>query len=188
LVIATQQVQTIEIKRRVAHYLWKSISNETLKFIETCRIKNLLDYIGIHIRKGDKLLKEAREIPINRYIKAIERILHRNKTIQQIFVASDNHEVVNELRKLKPAWKFISIHDQNHHTTNRTSHFQSHFNRLSEKEKLFETRLFMCELQMLIDSQYVLCAMSSNVCRLVQILRHQHPSTAISLDRSWYAT
>jgi hypothetical protein len=32
---ATQQIQTIEIKRRVAHYLWKSISNETFKFIET---------------------------------------------------------------------------------------------------------------------------------------------------------
>jgi hypothetical protein len=32
----------------------------------------------------------------------------------------------------------------------------------------------------------IVCGMSSNVCRLVQILRHQDPSTAISLDEEWY--
>ena len=44
--IATRFIQSIAIKRQVAHFLWKSISNETLKFIETCRIKNLTNYIS----------------------------------------------------------------------------------------------------------------------------------------------
>jgi hypothetical protein len=75
--LATRQVQSILIKRRVAHFLWKSMSNETLKFIETCRIRILSNYISIHIRKGDKLKNEAREISLNKYIKAIERVLHK---------------------------------------------------------------------------------------------------------------
>jgi hypothetical protein len=181
-------MQSIQVKRRVAHYLWNSMSKETLKYIQMCKVTNLSDYIGIHIRKGDKLVKEARAIPLNKYIKSIEGILLRNKTIRHIFVASDDHMVIEELRHLKPAWEFFSIHDNNRSRIRTTGHFQSNFNRLSGKDRLFETRLFMCELQMLIDGQYVLCSMSSNVCRLIQILRHQHPSTAISLDRSWYGT
>jgi hypothetical protein len=183
--LATRQIQSIETKRQVAHYLWKSLSNETIKFIETCRITNLSNYIGIHIRKGDKVKGEARGISSMKYINSIERILNKTKQIQQIFVTSDDQSAINKLRQLKPTWNFVNI---NHQRMNITGNFQADFNRLSRKTKVYETRLFMCELQMLIDAQYVLCRMSSNVCRLVQILRHQHPSTIISLDRSWYAT
>jgi len=186
--IATRQVQSIETKRRVAHYLWASMSKETLQFIQTYRISNLSNYIGIHVRKGDKIEKEARAIPLDKYIKSIERILIKNKQIRHILVASDDHTVIEELRQLKPAWHFLSALEKSHQRTNTTGHFQLHFDRLSKKEKLFETRLLICELQMLIDSDYVLCGMSSNVCRLIQILRHQHPSTLISLDRSWRGT
>ncbi len=126
---------------------------------------------------------------MNKYIKAIERILNTNNKTQHIFVASDVHNVLNQLHQLKPTWNFVSIYyNNNNQKSNTTGHFQSHFNHLSQKEKLYQTRLFMCELQVLIDSQYVLCSMASNVCRLIQILRHPHPSTAISLDRPWYAT
>lgn len=186
--LATRHLQSIPIKRRVAHYLWKSMTYETLEFIKSCRIQNLSNYIGIHIRKGDKLHKEARGLSFIKYTKAIERILRRNATIQKIFVASDDHTAVEKLRQLEPKWDFISIYDNNNQKSNKTGHFQSQFNRLSNKQKLFQTRLFICELQMLIDSKYVLCSMSSNVCRLIQILRYQHPSTVISLDRSWYGT
>jgi hypothetical protein len=183
---ATRQVQSMTIKRQVAHYLWKSMSKETFKFIQKYRIRNLSNYIGIHIRKGDKLRREAREIPLEKYITTIEGILKANKTIKHIFVASDDYTVIEKLRQLKPKWNFLSLYDNNSQRTKTIGHFQGHFNRLSKKQKLYETRLLMCELQILMDSKYVVCGMSSNICRLVQILRHQHPSTAISLDRSWY--
>jgi hypothetical protein len=186
--LATRHLQSIPIKRQVAHYLWKSMTNETLKFIEMHRIQNLSKYIGIHIRKGDKLKAEAREISLNKYITAIERILQTNKTSPQIFIASDDYTVISQFRQLKPTWNFFSLHDQNLQREKTTGHVQGRFNRLSKNQTLFETRLFICELQMLVDAHYVLCAMSSNVCRLVQILRYQHPSTAISLDRPWYGT
>ncbi|CAF0971517.1 unnamed protein product [Rotaria sordida] len=104
--------------------------------------------------------------------------------------SQSNHDFksVEELRQLKPTWNFFTINKTNHHGTNIINHFQPNFNHLSSEIKLNETRLLMCELQMLIDFQYVLCCMFSNVSRLVQILRHQHRTTTISLDRPWYAT
>lgn len=185
---ATRHVQSIPIKRRVAHHLWQSMTNETLQFIAINRIQNLSNYIGIHVRKGDKLKSEARLTPLNRYITTIERALKGNGTVPQIFVASDDYTVVNELRQLKPTWNFFSLHDRNDRRRKSNGHFQGHFNRLPRNETLYETRLFLCELQMLTDARYVFCAMSSNVCRLIQILRSQHPSTVISMDRTWYAT
>jgi hypothetical protein len=185
---ATKQVQSMTIKRPVAHYLWKSMSNETFKFIQTYRIQNLSNYIGIHIRKGDKIRFEAREIPLEKYITTIEGILEANKTIKHIFVASDDYTVIEKLRQLKPKWNFFSLHYNSSQRTKKNGHFQYDFDRLSKEQKLYETRLLMCELQILMDSNYVICGMSSNICRLVQILRHQDPSTVISLDESWHGT
>jgi hypothetical protein len=73
--LATRYLQSISIKREIVHYLWKSMMNETLKFIAMHRIGHLSKYIAIHIRKGDKLKTEACEISLNKYIAAIERIL-----------------------------------------------------------------------------------------------------------------
>ncbi|CAF2865470.1 unnamed protein product [Rotaria sp. Silwood2] len=186
--LATQHVQYIEMKRRVAHYLWQRMTEETSLFIQNYRISNISNYIGVHIRRGDKLDKEARPIPLQNYIKIIEQKKLLKNESQQIFVSSDDSLVIEELRYLKPIWNFVSIYNIDYNTTRRHGHFQTQFNRLSSREKLFETRLLMCELQMLINSQYVLCSMLSNVCRLIQILRHQHPSTVISLDTSWFGT
>jgi hypothetical protein len=186
--LATQHLQTIEAKRRVAHYLWQTMTEETLLFIQQYGISNISNYIGIHVRRGDKIKTESREIPLHNYINLIDqKILIKNES-RSIVVASDDPSVIEELRQLKPRWNFVGVYNNNHNSTTRHGHFQAQFNRLSWKERVFETRLLICELQMLINAQYVLCPMSSNVCRLIQILRHQHPSTVISMDRPWYGT
>lgn len=184
---ATRSVQTIPVKRHVAHYLWKSLSKQTFTFIQNNRIPNLSNYIGIHVRKGDKLASEARSVSLRKYISTIEGLINTNKTSMQIFVASDDHSVIGQLRQLKSMWTFFSL-TYDHQQNTSSGHFQNRFNRLTYEQRINETKLFMCELQMLIDAKYVLCGMSSNVCRLVQILRKQHSSTTISLDRRWYGT
>ncbi|UJR22733.1 hypothetical protein I4U23_025767 [Adineta vaga] len=186
--IAARPVQSLRLKRKVGHYLWRSISNETKKFFQTCQIKKLSNYIGIHIRRGDKVGIEARAIPLEKYIESIHRLFQKDQKLRSIFVASDDHTIVNQLRQLNSKWHFLNIHQNFNRTRKQTGHSQFDFNLLSKKEKLFETRLLMCELQMLIDSKYVICGMSSNVCRLIQTLRYQHPSTVISLDGRWRAT
>lgn len=186
---ATRPVQSLAIKRQVAHFLWKSMTNDTLTFIQTHQLHNLSNYIGIHVRRGDKIRKEAKEIPLQRYITNIEQIYRKHKQIsKKIFVASDDYTVIHQLRTLKPNWNFVSLYDSHTESIRKMGHFQGQFNRLSKAQKLNETRLLLCELQMLIDAQYVLCGMSSNICRLVQILRYQNVSTVISMDRTWYPT
>ena len=149
---------------------------------------NSTNYIGIHIRKGDKK-EEAPDIPLEEYINKIGQIFQEGKQIsKEIFVASDDFQVIGQLRQLKAEWTFLSLYDDHLQSFKTLGHYQKTFNRLSKEQKLNETRLLMCELQMLINAQYVLCGMSSNVCRLVQILRYQDPSTAISMDQLWSAT
>ena len=183
---ATGHVQNIESKRPAAHYFWATMSDETQSFVEQCRLGNLSNYIGVHVRRGDKLVSEARAVPLLNYINRIEKIVQKNQS-QNIFVASDDPSTIDDFRKLKPQWTFSSVSLTDQKRTGSNGHRQGEFNRLDRESKRFQTRLLICQLQMLIDANYVFCTMSSNICRLIQILRHQPPSTMISLDRSWYA-
>ena len=183
----TRHLQNIDSKRRVTHYFWQTMSNETRLFVETCRLGNLSNYIGVHVRRGDKLASEARAISLLNYIDRIEKIVEKNQS-QTIFVASDDPSTIDGFRKLKPQWIFQSTSHTYRNRTSGNGHRQGDFNRLDREGKRFQTHLLICQLQMLIEANYVLCTMSSNICRLVQILRHQSPSTVISLDRPWYGT
>jgi hypothetical protein len=184
---ATRHVQSIESKRRAAHYFWQTMSNETQSFVQQCRLRNLSNYVGIHVRRGDKLAKEARSVPLLNYIKRIETIVPKNES-QRVFVASDDPSTTDDFQKLKPQWVFISVPLTEPKRNGSYGHRQAEFNRLDRQRKRLQTHLLICQLQMLIDADYVFCTMSSNICRLIQILRHQPPATMISLDRSWYGT
>ncbi|CAF1508589.1 unnamed protein product, partial [Didymodactylos carnosus] len=129
-------IMSITIKRKVAHYLWRYMTRETYETIKSS-ISNagMLDYFNsnklfyaCHIRKGDKLRKEASDIPLNRYIQAIERLAKNqgmNITNFSVFVAGDNQELVHNLKELKPQWTFLSFHYQN---STKLGHFQDKFN------------------------------------------------------------
>ena len=184
---ATRKIQTIEAKRRAAHRLWQRMTAETSAFVEHCRITNLSNYIAVHVRRGDKLIKEAREVPLVQYIQKIEQTLP-GKQFRPVFVASDDLAVPDEFSQLRPMWTFFSINNTIPYASNYTGHTQFKFNSLPLDERMNQTRLLICEIQMLVDADYVFCTMSSNICRLVQALRHQDPSTAISLDTPWRAT
>ena len=183
---ATRHVHAIKAKRPVAHYFWRLLTNETAAFMERCRVKNLSDYIGVHVRRGDKSISEAKNVPVMNYIQKIEETFPAKKG-HTVFVTSDDSSVLDEFPRLRPTWMFASIIKNNSYTLNYTGHVQFRFNNLPAKEKLHQTRALLCEIQMLINAEYVFCTMSSNICRLVQILRHQDPSTVFSLDREWFA-
>jgi hypothetical protein len=183
---ATKSVQTIEAKRPVAQYFWRSMTRNTSASVEKCLIKNLSHYIGVHVRRGDKLRTEAREVPLKKYIKKIEETILGEK-LRPVFVASDDPSVLSKLRRLRAAWTFVSINNTNSYTLKSSGHYQSRFQSLPMEQRIHQTHLLLCEIQMLVDADYVFCTMSSNICRLVQTLRHQRPSTAISLDKEWKA-
>ena len=184
---ATREVQTLDLKRRVAHFLWQRMTAETSSFVEKCRLRNLSNYMAVHVRRGDKIAREAREVSVRKYIDRMEAVLAENES-PTVFVASDDPLAIDEFRRLKPRWTFTAIQHPRQNKARSRGHLQARFDLLPPEEKQLQTRLLICELQMLVDARYVFCTMSSNVCRLVQILRHQHPATAISLDVAWFGT
>jgi hypothetical protein len=102
----------------------------------------------------------------------------------RIFVASDQHDVINELRYLRPHWQFVQL--DSHVDRSIYGHKQSTFNRLPSHTKLECTRHLLVELEILSRVNYVVCTFSSNICRFVQIIRNQKPDTVLSLDEEWH--
>jgi hypothetical protein len=86
-------------------------------------------------------------------------------------------------RQLRPNLNFLSFLKTD--TDSVEGHLQTHFNELSLQFKRLATYKLMAELQVLIQAKYVVCTFSSNVCRLVQILRNAHIDTVLSLDKKW---
>ena len=181
---ATRHVQTIGAKRSVAHYFWNRMNRTTSRLIRQCRMKSPSKFISIHIRRGDKNLNEARLIPVIGYIRKIEQILG-NQT-QTVFISSDVPQVIEECRQIRPQWTFFDRELNTTHEKNISfGHRQGEFNRLPMNVKFQQTVLLLCQLQFFIDADYVFCTMSSNICRLIQILRHAPIKTTISLDVGW---
>ena len=91
--------------------------------------------------------------------------------------------VVNLLRQLRPNWNFLSLIKRD--TDPLDGHVQTRFNDLPIEHKHQATYKIMAELDVLTQAKYVVCTFSSNVCRLLQTLRHAHVDTVLSLDTKW---
>ena len=68
---------TVEVKRHVAHYFWKTISSRTKQMIKQLKKNASLPReitFAIHIRQGDKI-REARPVRLPSYIDAIDKLV-----------------------------------------------------------------------------------------------------------------
>ncbi len=100
-----------------------------------------------------------------------------------IFVTSDTANVIDMLRQLRPDLNFLSFIKTD--ADSLEGHLQNRFNELSLQLKRLATYKLMAELEVLAQAKYVVCTFSSNICRLVQILRNAHTDTVLSLDGKW---
>ncbi len=87
------------------------------------------------------------------------------------------------LKQLRPDLHFLSFKKTD--IDSIEGHLQTRFNKLSLQLKQFATYKLMAELEVLTQAKYVVCTFSSNVCRLVQVLRNAHIDTVLSLDEKW---
>lgn len=103
-----------------------------------------------------------------------------------IFVASDVRNIVDGLKLLRPTWRFVQLSHLMPNMTELTNgHDQHIFNRLPIEYKIEATKILMAEIELLSRAHSVVCTFSSNICRLVQILRSQKPETVRSIDEIW---
>ena len=82
-----ENTQMLKVKRIVIQYLWKTLSNETRDFIHLYLNKIQSDSIiyAIHIRRGDKLISEAKPIPLEKYIDGIEYFMKKHSQNGKFF-------------------------------------------------------------------------------------------------------
>ena len=144
-----------------------------------------LPMVGLHIRRSDKLEKEAQFHPVEKYMEHVNqyfKILNLKCTncssIKQVYISSDDPKAIVELKLKFPRYTFIG--DESRAKSASTSNRYS----LDSLQKL------VADIHMLSSSDFIVCTFSSNMCRLayeIQQKRYTDGSWRFkSLDDIWY--
>ena len=128
---------------------------------------------GVHIRRGDKLVLEAVAIPTCAYADALANLsATRSVRLTSIFVASDEPNVPREFARCR--------------TTKQHRWSVRSFQEAPTREASAEATVRLwAEIELLRRAALAVGTFTSNLARLVQLLRSQPASTFASLDDMW---
>lgn len=138
--------------------------------------------VGVHVRRTDKLNKEAKFYGVEEYMEHVEEWFnayeHRHPGIQRrIYIATDEPAVLNQTMAEYPAYTIISNPDATDFAKNKRY----------SADSLMGIYL---DIYLLSMCDYLVCTFSSNVCRAAYELmqtRHGDASSWItSLDKMYY--
>ena len=167
-------------------YMVLKPNDEFQKTLEN--IKSGISYsniaLSLHVRRGDKIKTyEAEFIPDEKYIDAIKNLydhqnIQKNNNTKIIYIASDDS--LSGMKKVwpsnfvmkRPPPKYLSEGLQSYATPNFSS-------------VILESILI--DINLLSHTNFTICTMSSNICRLTHLLRNAIPpynatNRVISLD------
>ena len=144
-----------------------------------------LPMVGLHIRRTDKLEKEAQFHSVEEYMEHVDqyfKILELKCTncssIKQVYISSDDPIAIVELKSKFPRYTFIG--DESRAKSASTSSRYS----LNSLQKL------VADIHMLSSSDFIVCTFSSNMCRLAYEIQQQRYVDGSwrfkSLDDIWY--
>jgi hypothetical protein len=128
----------------------KSTLNDINQLIKPLNIPT--EYIGVHIRLGDKST-EANVFSVSEYLRKIKEV----STCKNIFVLTDDYRAIEELAKLEPTYNIYSFCQ-----TNEYGYVHSEFVSLEDsKKRLAMLRLF-ASMEILKKSDFFIGTYSSN--------------------------
>ncbi len=134
-------------------------------------------YVGVHIRRGDKLSsREAERVEVRSYLARMDSL---GTGLDTVFVASDDHNAVAEFRLAAPHWRVVSFCQPT-----LRGHRQASFNSQRPEQRQLATEHILRDLEALIRAEYFIGTFSSNLGRLLCLLRGQRQCT--SMDCAWY--
>jgi len=139
------------------------------------------DYLGVHIRRGDKVkapTKEADTIEMHRYVSLACRL---GVPSRRVFLATDDINSIDEFRMTCPSdWLIYTRCRQD-----SQGHLQRTFNYLPADSRFSMTLDLIVDIHLLAKADIFLGTFSSNIGRLIHLLRGGVDSH--SLDSPWYA-
>lgn len=163
---------------------------------------SLLDYsgrfIGIHIRRGDKIAwNESADIPVSNYSDKIKQICAHSISFstdncpKNIFVMYDEKSAFDQLKmSLNSSFNVFDLETSvRRFEWNISAYIVTSVNERKHKtpprDRSFwrvHTKQIIIEMTLLALSEILVCTMSSNICRLVALLRGHHQKNIFSLD------
>lgn len=156
------------------------INNETKLLIRkrTERLELPDSYIGVHIRRGDKITsQEMQDIHLDKYINAI--VAYKNIS-PNVYIATDDISIISYIKK-RTETQNITIYYNN---LNHSQGFnESDFNQASLKTRKEETLNVLLDMDVLIHSKFFIGTYTSNLSRVVPFFLG--PDKCISLDNDW---
>lgn len=166
--------------RQLAARLWR-LNDNTKNHVQHL-LQGVLptnsEYVGLHIRRGDKMT-ETKPVPLSLYVRAVAILATTNDT--SVFVATDDGAILPSLRKLMPGRKVLSIAG----VEKRRGHLQKDANARYLNRNYQHVVELIAEVEALRHATWFVGTFSSNLARLIHVLRYQHPDTSVSLDDRW---
>ena len=122
-------------------------------------------YVAMHIRHGDKLRSEAKYIPEQKFVDETEKYVKFLKSEKRnVYIASDDQQIRTKLGKLVPKTYNLMMLPAEYRKQGLDSYFRNNF-----PKQIIGTML--TDIYFLVQSNFTICTYTSNICRLVNLLK-----------------
>ncbi|XP_042873684.1 alpha-(1,6)-fucosyltransferase-like isoform X2 [Penaeus japonicus] len=131
--------------------------------------------VGVQIRRSDKLHTDAIFLDLSVYMEAVEEFyaeLEMRQPVAQrrIFLATDDPSTIPELKRRYPEYQVVH---------NEASIKSAH---PSQRTKGSSVRYLLADVYFLSRSDFLVCGMTSNICRLAyELMQTIHPDASTLL-------
>ena len=136
------------------------------------------NYIGVHIRRGDKITsKEMEEIRLDKYVNTI---INYKSVSSNVFIATDDTSIINDIKEKLNFHGFNIFYNSKNQSTGFNEAF---FNKASKQTRREETINVLFDMDVLIHSKFFIGTYTSNLSRVVPFFLGL--DKCISLDNDW---
>jgi len=194
-VICKHGKQKVPFERKSAftQQLWQLTPETDRRLTELNRELSLPPkYVAVQIRRGDKVAGKRREtlrVQTPDYARAALEHLRPSGPCSAVVVCTDDitaaEELADELRKARPK---VDVRYRRRRETPdelRAGHWQPKWNAMPLERRMDHTHEFLADVEVMRNAHTLVCTFSSNVGRLVALLRD---GRTISLDDDWSNT
>lgn len=133
------------------------------------------EYIGVHVRRGDKINEIKKFQSVDDYC----RLINNCHPKLPIFVSSDDYEVVLQLQdRFKDRKLYFTVKQD------ETGYIQSYFDQLDLKQKNEQLKIFLTNVDILSSSTHFIGSLKSNVGMFLGMIRGGIKSNYVDAE-SW---
>jgi hypothetical protein len=114
--LSIDNVDGHDLKRRMLRLIWRPLPHvreQTCRSLEAHGLDQ--DYLAFSVRRGDKFTEKHEHFATTEeYIDEAEKVIRESfaGVVPRIFVATDDCDVIDELRVMRPKWQFESQCDK----------------------------------------------------------------------------